>query len=471
MPALSTLGSAAENALRMFYIVDPAKTTFLNLEDVPDYISEAVPFFIATITIEGIYYIIADREALEEHKGDWNKGKWRVNDTFTSIASGSIQQLFRFFIKGVEITSYVYVWENFRLYPMDPTSLTTWFTAFLAADCAYYWFHRLAHEVNIMWAGHVVHHSSEYYNQSTALRQSFFQPFTSWMFYLPAALFIPPPMFAVHKQLTTIYQYWIHSETIPRLGWLEYIVNTPSAHRVHHGRNPYCIDKNYAGTLIIWDRMFGTYQDELVYPQVVDSKDKEEKVAYGLTHPINTFNPITVQIHHLKHVFTTAYNTPGFTNKLKVFFYGPGWHEGTPRLGDPEEIPKIDQKSPPVKYDPPMNSSTAWYTALHSVALVGFVDFALLNAKVFPNRYSQALAGWIFIGFYSVSKMMENKKSATAIEFVRMATGLGLSALVAKNQVLNFSPSLINGLRVFYGASGLYMGYKLIKSLNKQKKE
>src|SRR4051812_203671 len=109
-----------------------------------------------------------------------------------------VQQLSRFFMRTINLSPYIYVWENFRLYELDATSLTTWVVAFLVVDFGYYWFHRAAHEVNLFWAAHVVHHSSEYYNQSTALRQSIFQAYTSWMFYLPAALFIPPSMYAVH---------------------------------------------------------------------------------------------------------------------------------------------------------------------------------------------------------------------------------------------------------------------------------
>ena len=142
-------------------------------------------------------------------------------------------------------------------------------------------------EVNLFWATHQTHHSAEDYNLSTALRQGVLQSYCSWIFYLPLALFVPPSIFLIHSQMNLLYQFWIHTDVISNLGPFEYILNTPSHHRVHHGRNPYCIDKNYAGVLIIWDRIFGTFAPE---------RDNEP-IAYGLIHPINTFDPLDTQVN------------------------------------------------------------------------------------------------------------------------------------------------------------------------------
>ncbi|KAG0176983.1 hypothetical protein DFQ28_004515, partial [Apophysomyces sp. BC1034] len=163
----------------------------------------------------------------------------------------------------------------------------------------------------------------------------------------------------------------LHTELVGSLGYLEYIFNSPAAHRVHHGRNPYCIDKNYGATLMIWDILFGTF--ELERP--------EEPVVYGLTHPINSFNPVTIQFHHYKHIFQTFGSTQGFTNKLKVLFYGPGWHEGTPRTGLYEEIPEIDIDHPPPKYNPPLTTAINFY----AVVQTGVVNFLY---KVFATLHT-----------------------------------------------------------------------------------
>ncbi|KAF7726604.1 hypothetical protein EC973_008568 [Apophysomyces ossiformis] len=275
--------------------------------------------------------------------------------------AGMLQQISKFFIYNVALLSYLYVHENFRLVSLDPHNIWVWIAGFIMIDLGYYWFHRAAHEVNLFWAAHVVHHSSEYYNQSTALRQSIFQIYCSWLFDLPAALFLPPSTYVVHKQFNTLFQYWIHTEVIGFLGPLEYIINTPSAHRVHHGRNPYCIDKNYAGTLIIWDIIFGTFELE---------RTQSEPVAFGLTHPINTFNPVEIQLHHFKHVLRTCYAAPTLSSKMKVLFYGPGWHEGTPRTGLLEEIPPIPTDAPPQKYDPAVPMALDIYVVIHFVLLI-----------------------------------------------------------------------------------------------------
>jgi alkylglycerol monooxygenase len=436
--------------------VSPSRTTFTSLDDVPDYIIEATPYFIMTISIEAAFYIFKNRKALKKQDGKWDQGKLRVNDMIGSISSGIVQQLMRYFVKGLELSAYIYVWNNFRLYEMDATKLSTWILCFLTTDLGYYWFHRSAHEINIMWAGHVVHHSSEYYNQTTALRQSFFQPMTSWMFYLPAAFFIPPTMFAVHKQLVTIYQYWIHTETVGRLGWLEYIVNTPSAHRVHHGRNPYCIDKNYAGTLIIWDRMFGTYADERVYPDVVSKKEDEEKVAYGLTHPIDTFDPVEVQTHHLKHVARTFWHTKGISNKLKVLFYGPGWHDDTPRLGLNSEIPPISKTQPPVKHDPIIPTSMTTYSLIHTGALIALYDYTVLTFSA-GDFNGKLMAAWIASGLYTLGRILDGKRNAPLLEMGRVAVGIYILP-----KMVGLPANTLYGMRSLYGVSVLLMAGSLV---------
>ncbi|XP_011729340.2 alkylglycerol monooxygenase isoform X5 [Macaca nemestrina] len=257
----------------LFYTMKPNETSFQTLEEVPDYVKKATPFFISLMLLELVVSWI--------HKG---KSPGRLDDALTSISAGVLSRLPSLFFRSIELTSYIYIWENYRLFSLPWDSPWTWYLTFFGVDFGYYWFHRMAHEVNIMWAGHQTHHSSEDYNLSTALRQSVLQLYTSWIFYSPLALFIPPSVYAVHLQFNLLYQFWIHTEVINNLGPLELILNTPSHHRVHHGRNRYCIDKNFAGVLIIWDRIFGTFEAE------------NEKVVYGLTHPINTFEPIRVQV-------------------------------------------------------------------------------------------------------------------------------------------------------------------------------
>ncbi|XP_039718368.1 alkylglycerol monooxygenase isoform X3 [Pteropus medius] len=338
--------SVSQGVRMMFYMMKPNETSFQTLEEVPDYVKKATPFFISLMLLELVVSWIRKR-----------KPPSRLDDALTSISAGVLSRLPRLFTRSIELTSYTYIWENHRLISLPWDSLWTWYLTFLGVDFGYYWFHRMAHEVNIMWAGHQTHHSFEDYNLSTALRQSVLQIYTSWIFYSPLALFIPPSVYAVHLQFNLLYQFWIHTEVIDNLGPLELILNTPSHHRVHHGRNRYCIDKNYAGTLIIWDRIFGTFEAE------------NKKVVYGLTHPINTFDPFKVQFHHLVYIWTTFWATPGFFNKFSVIFKGPGWGPGKPRLGLSEEIPEVTGK------EVPLSSSASRLLRIYAV-----IQFALMLA-------------------------------------------------------------------------------------------
>src|SRR5207247_5460488 len=175
-------------------------------------------------------------------------------------------------------------------------------------------FHRMSHEVNAFWAAHVVHHQSEEYNLAVALRQGAFQSSFSWVFYLPLAVIgFPPLLFLTVSSLDTLYQFWIHTRAIGRLGPLEWVLNTPSHHRVHHGRNPQYIDRNHAGTLIIWDRMFGTFEPE------------GHAVIYGVTEPIASWNPVWANFHAYRNLWADAKRAKHWWDKIRIWFMPPGW--------------------------------------------------------------------------------------------------------------------------------------------------
>eukprot|EP00057_Strongylocentrotus_purpuratus_P031413 XP_784522.1 PREDICTED: alkylglycerol monooxygenase [Strongylocentrotus purpuratus] len=347
----------ATGVRRMFYAVTPNETSFETLDEVPKYIVEAAPFFMISVIIEEIYLRYQDGG-----KED------RFADGITSMIAGMFMIITGLFTKAMELGIYVYVFENFCIYELPWDSPWTWFFSFFGIDLGYYWLHRMLHEVNIMWAAHQVHHSSEEYNLSTALRQSIFQRCFSWMFYIPLAFILPPSSMFVHMQFNTLYQFWIHTELIRSLGPLEYILNTPSHHRVHHGRNRYCIDKNYAGTLIIWDRIFGTFEAE------------DDRVAYGLVHPLKTYNPISIQICHLRWMWSVFWSTPGLMNKVFVIFKGPGWQPGKPRTGLIKDIP--DVRGPePNKYRTAIPGWLRGYILFHVVINLLLYQLFLDKAK------------------------------------------------------------------------------------------
>ncbi|XP_074051511.1 alkylglycerol monooxygenase-like isoform X3 [Macrotis lagotis] len=254
-----------------------------------------------------------------------------------------------------------------------------------------------------MWAAHQTHHSSEDYNLTTALRQSVFQIYTSWIFYCPLALFIPPPVFAVHIQFNLLYQFWIHTQIIDNLGPLELILNTPSHHRVHHG----------------------TFEAE------------SEKVTYGLTHPINTFEPFKVQFHHLYYMWTTFWITPGFWNKLSVIFKGPGWSPGKPRLGLSEEIPEVTGKEVP--YGTRVSGSLQLYVVVHFVLLLGFYEDTFADKGALSQVTLLLRSGYIMLTLTSIGFLMEERPQAPILETIRCSVFLILSWL---NYLKPFIPSL-----------------------------
>ena len=209
---------------------------------------------------------------------------------------------------------------KFKLFTI-PFAWWSWILVLFAEDFCYYWFHRTSHENRLFWASHVVHHSSQKYNLSTALRQTWSGSFYSFIFWIPLILLgFHPVMVLVQISISLLYQYWIHTELIQKLpNWFEAVFNTPSHHRVHHATNPQYLDRNHAGIFIIWDRLFGTFEPEV------------EKPVYGLVKNINTYNPIKVAFNEWLQMFNDAFTSKtSLSNRLKYLIKPPGWkHDGT----------------------------------------------------------------------------------------------------------------------------------------------
>lgn len=307
----------------IFYLLTPNETYFEHTKDVPDLTENANNIFFAIILVEQLICLVK-----------YGRFNGNLNDAITSVSAGMISTFPRFYFRKISFSTYEWVYEHCLIYELPWNNIITYIITFLFVDMMYYWFHRAAHEINLFWAAHQTHHSSERYNLTSALRQSIFQSYTSWAFYLPLALFVRPSIFMIHSHMNLIYQFWIHTEVVDNIGPLEYILNTASHHRVHHGRNPYCIDKNYAAVLIIWDRMFGTFEAE----------KKDEKIAYGLVHPLTTFDPIYIQVFNYQYIFKRFFESKSWNERLSVLFKGPGWVPGSPRLGYADQIPKIEYR-------------------------------------------------------------------------------------------------------------------------------
>ncbi|MFT7330476.1 MAG: sterol desaturase/sphingolipid hydroxylase (fatty acid hydroxylase superfamily) [Roseivirga sp.] len=283
--------------------------------ELPDLILYAIPFFAITVILEGL--IIAKHAPKT----------YSVKDAITSITMGLGNVLIGFIAKVIVLLILTYIWYNYRIFTI-PFAWWSWFLIFILDDFAYYWNHRIGHRSRLFWASHIIHHSSEKYNLSTALRQTWTGGLYTFIFWTWIALLgFHPLMILTQMSVSLIYQYWIHTELIKKMPrWFESVFNTPSHHRVHHGSNPLYLDKNMAGILIIWDKMFDTFQPEL----------EEEKVIYGLTANINTFNPLKIAFNEWITLFKDVYTTKtSFINKLKYLLKPPGWrHDGTGRLSE-----------------------------------------------------------------------------------------------------------------------------------------
>ena len=335
------------------------------------------------------------------------KNLYRLNDAVTNISCGITQQLTGIFLKVFEVGIYMLVYENFAFHAIT----SNWITIsilFVAADFCYYWAHRMSHEVNLFWGGHVVHHQSEDYNLSVALRQSTFQVLWTFAFHLPLALIgFRTEDFILVMGLNLIYQFWIHTETIGKMGWFEYIFNTPSHHRVHHGRNPKYIDKNHAGVFIIWDKMFGTFQKE------------EEKPTYGVTHPVKSWNPVWVNMEHYVHMYRMLQKIKGLGNKIKYMLYKPGWFPK--EMGGYHPAPEIDTTTYK-KFDTQSYVAVNYYVLFQYILALGGTSFFLFN-QINYDITEKALISALIISTIALGGVLfEGRSWAIMAESIRILT-------------------------------------------------
>src|SRR5215468_6634672 len=278
-----------------------------------DLIQLAIPAFIALMIVEAIAAVIMHREIYE------------LKDAAASISMGLGNLAADLLAKVIQFS--VLTWlHRLAIFPIG-FQWWAWMLLFFGDEFSYYWFHRVSHECRFFWASHVVHHSSQRYNLSTALRQTWTGTFTSFVFWvwLPIVGFAPV-MIMTMKAISLLYQFWIHTELVRSMGPLEKILNTPSHHRVHHGSNPRYIDRNHGGTLIIWDKLFGTFEPE----------NPADPVRFGLTKNIETYNPVRIAFEEWVAMFRDVWGAPGWNNKLRYLLGNPGWrHEepSGPRVG------------------------------------------------------------------------------------------------------------------------------------------
>ena len=363
----------------------------------------AIPGFFGLIIIEALFA--------------WYKGQqvFRSMDTIASLSSGITNTLKSILGLTVVILSYAWVVDQIALVEIKTTWLI-YVLSFFAIDFASYWSHRLNHAINIFWNRHIIHHSSEEFNLACALRQEISEIWGIGAFFLlPAALLgLPVEVIAVIAPIHLFLQFWYHTRLIPKLGFLEYLIVTPSQHRVHHAINDIYLDKNLGAIFRYWDFMFGTFQEEL----------DEVPCVYGVKKAPNTWNPIKINFQHLLLLTKDAWRTKYLADKLRIWFMPTGWRPADMQEKYPLQI--IEDPYSYQKYDPVATASLHYWSWFQFILTNVFVLHMLFHFSAidFPNLFFYG--GFIFIQVYAYSSLMDNEPYAWIIEALKSVIGLSL---------------------------------------------
>jgi sterol desaturase/sphingolipid hydroxylase (fatty acid hydroxylase superfamily) len=403
-------------------------------------VSIAIPIFILLIGIEAF---AAYRKGVQINQSA---------DMISSLSSG-ITNTTRDGMKfGLVLISYTWLVDHITIIKVEPL----WFAvviAFITEDFAGYWIHRLNHRVNIFWNRHIIHHSSEEYNLSCALRQSISNNFKfGAVFLIPAALLgIPPYLFAIISPIHLFMQFWYHTRMIDKMGWLENILVTPSHHRVHHAINPEYIDKNYSQIFIIWDKLFGTFQPE----------EQSVPPVYGILRPAHTWNPVIINFKHIWQLMKDSYRTKGFLDKFRIWFMPTGW-----RPEDMENLFPLEAIENPysLKKYSSNNSSPklgwVWLQFLFSGVLMFLIFY---NMENFPFLIINFAGGVLFLHIMSYAFLLDNNRLAIVMEILKFIIVCVLLFLLNQDGFL--TSNIIQFIIIIYLITS--MGITLYFSKNK----
>ena len=364
-----------------------------------NFIPYAIPFFILAILVEFVYSKVTGRF------------QYRLNDTLASLSMGTLSRLMGVVRLGVFGFLFEWILDGHTLLAISMQSPLAWVAAFVLYDLCYYFLHRFGHEWRILWAAHSAHHQSEEYNLSTALRQTS-TGFLGGIFYAPLYLIgFPTSMLIAVGSLNLIYQFWVHTEHVRRLGVIDRIFVTPSNHRVHHAKNPCYIDRNYGGVFVLWDRLFGTFEDER----------ESEPCVYGVTEQLNSFNPLWANLHVYVQGFRDTMNATRWSDKITLWFKGPGFKPaGTDQTTHDWLAPK---------FDPQITAFTKRYTFTHFWLLV-IATFVLVGFEGDLSRlWVYSLAALIAFGYYTQGAMLEGRDYAPPLEVARLV-GIVVAAVL-----------------------------------------
>jgi len=361
----------------------------------------AIPFFVVLLVIEiGYGYFVKNQ-------------KHKVMDSVSSISSGFTNIIKDTLGLGFILITYPFLLEHLAVFKLESTWLL-WLVAFVVIDFAGYWNHRLNHKVNFFWNQHVIHHSSEEFNLACALRQSISNLIGYFpLLLIPAAFFgVPNEIIAILAPVHLFAQFWYHTQHIGKLGWAEYIIVTPSQHRVHHAINPEYIDKNLGQILCVWDRWFGTFQEEL----------KDVPPQYGVLKPASTWNPIPINFQHIWRLIKDAWHTKSYWDKIRIWFMPTGWRPSDVKTRYPIQV--IKDVYTFQRYETPASNALKSYAIFQLITTTLFLWFMFYNYTEIGVSGLLLFGFVVFTGIYGYTTLMDRKHYAVYIELFRGALGL-----------------------------------------------
>ncbi len=361
----------------------------------------AIIFFIVLIAIEHIF------EYFKKVKVT------RYFDTISSLSSGVTNVVKDVLGLSIVIISYTWFYDKLALFHIEAVWLL-YVLAFIGKDFAGYWVHRWSHEINVFWNRHIIHHSSEEFNLSCALRQSVSEIFAIFTFtYIPMAILgVPPQVLAVVAPLHLFAQFWYHTRLIDRMGILEYILVTPSHHRVHHSINPIYMDKNYAQIFIFWDKIFGTFQEEL----------KEEPPVYGVTKAVRTWNVWAINYQHLWQLIKDAWRTESLWDKVRIWFMPTGWRPQDVSQKYPINYTKDIHHRP--KYDTEASMVFKVWSGLQLLITLGLMLYLFNNIASIPLEWIIFYGVFIFVSVFAYTSAMDGSIWSVIGETVKSCMGI-----------------------------------------------
>jgi alkylglycerol monooxygenase len=364
----------------------------------------ATPVFFLAIAIEIAIGSIRRRQS------------YRAADAINSINIGALSTYSGVFTRLVNTGIYIAVWSRARVVTLPADALWVWASGLLLYDFLYYWFHRMSHEVNVLWAAHVVHHQSEEFNLSTALRQTSTGFLFSWIFYLPMALLgFPPQLFVMVALIDLLYQFWIHTEQVGSLGIFDRIFASPSNHRVHHGANSEYVDRNYGGLLILWDRLFGTFQPELAAVPVV----------YGTRDPLHSWNPLWANLHTYWTLALDSARAAAWHDKLLVWLRPPGWRPDDVAARYPKSAFAVTTFR---KFHPSIPAVATGYCVAQSIVMLGCGTHYLATVPKLSTGAALAYLLALGVSLWIIGGVAEGRRGFIWLEAGRLAALGGIAA-------------------------------------------